>query len=272
MVRLWAPSEQSLEVRRPPVPSMAVDPQMNPHCPDQATLKAGPACTSRLVALRLRCRAMDPNLQAAWVAVAGTLLGGLVGGGFQAWTNHRALRATRDEASRQREATFKALGLQVREERLMRLWSERRALYAKALEAADRWHRANVDVSGLDLPNSALGKLPLESRTIRHAEALAPEAAEAARSMHEFGRFVLELGLMADAKVVASASALRKTLRDEMTSCITLAKSKPSEYGKAVAELNNAMREELIFTGRGRSESEAVDNRDATREPGGGSD
>lgn len=188
----------------------------------------------------------DPQVQAAWVAILGTLLGALVGGGTQAWLGRRALDSARKDAADQRDEMRTVLDLQLREERFRLLWGERRSLFTRVLDACDEWHHANIDLAGLNLAAAQPEQLVMEQSTMAEARRIAPEAAREVESMHTFGRLVFEVDLLSDAEVRGAIRFVQEVLRNEARSAVDGNGTRAEDVGDARSLLVLAMRRELI--------------------------
>lgn len=184
---------------------------------------------------------MDPTLQAAWVAVAGTLLGSLVGGGIQTWTGRRALASTHDDAAAQRGAAANALEMQLSEERLRRLWSERRALYTAVLAESAAWDTANTHAHSENRYNFE------NAESMRDPEEVTPQEAAILRCMPEFRRLEQEVHLIGGTDVREAMEPVRRALYKGAAAAADCAPSYGNpEYIRALDLLTLAMRRELI--------------------------
>ncbi|MFC4631307.1 hypothetical protein ACFO6V_23885 [Promicromonospora alba] len=197
---------------------------------------------------------MDSTVHAAWVAVVGTLLGTLTGGGLQAWMGHRALKSAREDAAEQRRAAAAAINVQLAEERLRRLWDERRVLHSNVLAAAAAWRSAIVDLQGSLRADSKGWEERPTVGFMRHAEENLPEAAAAIRSAEEFGRLRQEVALISGADVQQAVAQLHTTLITAMrattpgtsaTTTDTNIETGAQEFYDKRTSLVSAMRREL---------------------------
>lgn len=153
----------------------------------------------------------------------------------------RALASAHDDAAAQREAAANALEVQVSEERLQRLWSERRALYTSVLAEAAAWHTANTRAHSenrYDFENA---------ESIRDPEKLTPQEAAVLRCMPEFRRLEQEVHLIGGAGVRKAIGPVRTALLKGAAASADCAASYGNpDYGKALALLTSAMRRELV--------------------------
>ncbi|MCW2827165.1 MAG: hypothetical protein JWQ67_781 [Marmoricola sp.] len=189
---------------------------------------------------------MDPTVQAAWVAVTGTLVGSISGAGIQAWFSNRALRAAHDDAEDQRTEMRRALDMQLSEERFARLWEERRGLYARMLESADEWRRANLDLAGVDLASTELGDTKLNKMTMEDARQASPEVAHALNCMYAFGRVIQEVHLLGDGEVRSAVENARSVLHGDMRRAAIDSNAESEGLPEALNVVMQAMRHELI--------------------------
>lgn len=188
--------------------------------------------------------ANTPQVEAAWIAIVGTLLGALVGGGMQAWQNRRSLEAARREAEAQRKETRAALTNQLLEERLHRLWAERRSIYSQLLDITAGWISAIRDVRDLNLSeNEQLNDKPV--RTLGEAREQVPESAEMIQRMYDFGRMEADVTLLSDREVRAAVEVLARALRKAARQALDGQNGMP-EVTRAHAIAVAAMRHELV--------------------------
>ena len=122
----------------------------------------------------------------------------------------------------------------------MHLWEARRELYGRCIRAANDWHGANLDLSGLDL-DSHEGSVT----TLADAAKAAPEAASALIAMYSLRPLSAEVDLLADADVRASWRMVESSLRAEMRAALTGEPEGPS-FGEALGVATRVMRHELV--------------------------
>ena len=189
---------------------------------------------------------MDPSVQAAWVAVVGTLVGSASGAGIQAWFSSRALDAARDDALAQRHDSQAALDRTFSEERLSRLWTERRALFSRVLQATDEWRRANLDLAGITLSDSRKGEARLEMMTMASARDTSPEVARALDCMYGFGRLMNEIHMLSEAETRGAVANLQSVLRNDMKRAAVESANSSVEVAEAEELVRLAMRREII--------------------------
>lgn len=150
------------------------------------------------------------------------------------------------DAAAQREESRAALNRQLSEERLSRLWAERRELFARVLDSADEWRRANLDLAGVRLSEYDEGQVRLDSMTMRAAQDASPEVARALDCMYSFGRLLNEVHLLSDAEVRGAVSNLRKVLRSDMRRAAVESVNDSVEVSAAEELVHQAMRRELV--------------------------
>jgi hypothetical protein len=145
--------------------------------------------------------------------------------------------------------------MQLSEERFRMLWAARRDLYARVLEAADDWHKANLDLDGVELD------IQVEVSTLADAEEVSPEGASVVRSMYAFGKLVQEMHIISDSEVRGAVEHMRKALSAESRASINRSGGdSTSMYGRALGLLQYAMRWELIHgTGASTTEDTVAD-------------
>jgi hypothetical protein len=189
---------------------------------------------------------MDPSVQAAWVAVVGTLVGSASGAGIQAWFSTRALIAARADSEAQRQDSREALDHQLSEERFARLWAERRGLFARLLQASHEWHLANVDLAGLRLSETDEGHIEMSRLTVAGARDALPEAAQALDCMYGFRGVAGEVHLLSDAEVRGAVENLGTVLRAEFRRAVAESVTDGLKVTEALELAQLAMRRELV--------------------------
>ena len=193
---------------------------------------------------------LDPSVVAALLAVVGTLLGAIVVGLLQGWQARRQRQSQEREGAAQRETTRQALDRQLKEERFLRLRSERRELYCRVLDVTDEWFAALQELRDSDKEKM---KQKHEVRTLADARELMPIAATNVELMQRMMRLSAEVQLLADTEVRIAVDGLDSALRQAFRAVVEVEKEVLG-VAEAFASINRqraqvvaVMRRELVY-------------------------
>jgi hypothetical protein len=144
------------------------------------------------------------------IAVAGTLLGGMLAGGFGITQLNRQLRWQASDADRRYRIETERWAHSLLEERDRVLWAERRVLYARLLEAAHEWIEAIREVRDTDLRAPELEQVDV--RNLADAEKVSPIAAAMLRAGSAYAAVLSEVRIVGHSTVIASAAKVQLDL------------------------------------------------------------